>query len=179
MLWIIVSIVGGLVGLVIVMALIGLTLPREHVAARAAQLDRVAIEKAWSALVDVDGQIAWRRGLRRVEHVDDRRFREHTSQGKILYEVADEQAPRLRVTRIADDRLPFGGRWIYELSENRSGTRLTITEDGFVKNPVFRFLSKTVFSQAATIERFLIDLGAHLGTPVTVEPASPSPLARR
>ena len=42
------------------------------------------------------------------------------------------------------------------------GTRLTITEDGFVKNPVFRLLSKTVFSPTASLERFLADLGAHL-----------------
>lgn len=45
---------------------------------------------------------------------------------------------------------------------------MTITEDGFVKNPIFRLLSKTVFSQSSTIERFLADLGAYLSVPVTI-----------
>jgi hypothetical protein len=39
---------------------------------------------------------------------------------------------------------------------------LMITEEGFIKNPIFRFMSKTVFSTTKTLERFLADLGAHL-----------------
>ena len=76
--------------------------------------------------------------------------------------------------RIADPKLPFGGRWIYELAPSEGATRLTITEDGFITNPVFRFLSRTVFSTASTLEKFLVDLGAHLGVPVTVDRAPPS-----
>jgi len=71
--------------------------------------------------------------------------------------------------------LSFGGRWIYELAPDGAGTRLTITEDGFIKNPVFRLLSRTVFSTASTLERFLADLGAHLGVEAMVEVAPPSP----
>ncbi|HEU0029835.1 MAG TPA: SRPBCC family protein [Kofleriaceae bacterium] len=178
MIWIL-YIAGALVGLVVVIALIGLALPRDHVASRTARFERIAIGTVWAALTDLDRQPTWRRGLRSIERVGDARFREHTSQGTILFEVTENVAPSLRITRIADDTLPFGGRWIYELAEDRSGTRLTITEDGFVKNPVFRFLSKTVFSQTATIERFLADLAAHLGTTVTVKPAEPSRYAAR
>jgi len=57
-------------------------------------------------------------------------------------------------------------------------TTLTITEDGFVTNPIFRFLSRTVFSTASTLEKFLVDLGAHLGVPVEVQSAPPSGRAR-
>jgi hypothetical protein len=173
MLWIVLYIVCGLVGLVILMAVIGAFLPRDHIAARRVDLAKPP-EDVWRSLVDLDGQIAWRRGLARIEHLDDKRFREHTSQGTITYEVVEERANERRITRIADDKLPFGGRWIYELAPYSGGTRLTITEDGFIKNPVFRFLSKTVFSTTATIEKFLQDLGKHLGTPVVVEPADPA-----
>ena len=173
MLWIALYIVSGLVGLIILMALIGAFLPRDHIAAR-----RTVIEKSpddvWRSLVDLDGQTSWRRGLKRIEHLDDKRFREHTSQGTITYEIVEERARERRITRIADDKLPFGGRWIYELAPSNGGTRLTITEDGFIKNPVFRFLSKTVFSTTSTIEKFMQDLGKHLGTPVVVEPADPA-----
>jgi hypothetical protein len=173
MLWIVLYITGGLVGLISLMAVIGLALPRDHIAARRTKLAK-APPDVWRVLVDLDAQTAWRRGLKRVEHLDPKRFREHTSQGTITYEVVEDKPHERRITRIADDKLPFGGRWIYELQPDNGGTRLTITEDGFIKNPVFRFLSKTVFSTTSTIEKFLHDLGTHLGSPAVVEPAEPS-----
>lgn len=163
----------GLVGLVSVMALIGLALPRAHVAARQVTLAKSPGE-VWRALTELDAYPTWRRGLKKIEHVDPTRFRELGSQGPILYEVIEDRPHELRITRIADDKLPFGGRWIYELAPVEAGTRLTITEDGFIKNPVFRFLAKTVFSMGATIEKFLTDLGAHLGVAAAIEPAPPS-----
>jgi hypothetical protein len=72
--------------------------------------------------------------------------------------VTERQPPRRLVTRIADQSLPFGGTWTYELTPAGSGTRLTITEHGTVFNPVFRFMSRFVFGHAATIERFLKDI---------------------
>lgn len=175
MIWI-AYIAGGLVGLVLVMALIGLAIPREHVAARSATLAR-SPDDVWRALTDLDAQPSWRRGLRKLERLSPTTFREVSGDGAIAYEIVEERPHELRITRIADDRLPFGGRWIYELAADGAGTRLTITEDGFIKNPVFRFMAKTVYSTASTIERFLADLGAHFGTPVQVAPAEPSRLA--
>src|SRR5689334_1632248 len=160
---IVLYVVAALVGLVVGMALIGLALPRGHVVSRTATLARPR-EAVWRALTDLDAQPGWRRGLAKLERLGGTQFREHTSHGAILYEVVEERAPERRVTRIADDTLPFGGRWIYELEPAGEGTKLTITEDGFVKNPVLRFLSKTVFSTTATIEKFLKDLEAHLDT---------------
>lgn len=170
--------------MVLMMAVVGLRMPAEHVAARRAKLARPA-DRVWGALVDLDRQASWRKGLRNVEHLDARDgkrcFRELTSQGVITYVIDEERAPTakqpgLRITRIADDRLPFGGRWIYELAPD--GT-LTITEDGIVKNPVFRFLSRTVFSQSATLEQFLRDLAFHIGSDAAPEPAEPSALVSR
>lgn len=169
--WIL-SIAGGLVGLIVLLALIGLVLPRGHVSSRRAHLARPR-EDVWRAIDDVERYPTWRKGVTAVAR-DGRAFTETSSHGKIRYEVVEAQAPGLRITRIADPKLPFGGRWIYELAEDRGGTRLTITEDGFITNPVFRTLSRTVFSTTATLERFLTDLGVHLGAPATVEPAEPS-----
>ena len=165
-------IVGGLVGLVVLLALIGLVLPRGHVAARRAVIQRPAAE-VWRAITDVEAYPKWRKGVTAVAR-NGREFTETSSHGAIRYELAEEQAPALRITRIADPKLPFGGRWIYELTEDRGNTRLTITEDGFITNPIFRTLSRTVFSTTSTLERFLTDLSAHLGAPATVEPATPS-----
>lgn len=171
----------GLVGLVLLMALIGLALPRAHVAARAAVLAKPPAD-VWAALTDLDAQPRWRKGLEKLERLDGARFRETTTQGAIIFEIVEERPHELRITRIADDKLPFGGRWIYELApagtvDGAGGTRLAITEDGFIKNPVFRFLARTVFSTSATMEAFLRDLAAHLGVPVQIAPAAPSRLA--
>jgi hypothetical protein len=183
MIWLL-YILSALAVLVVIMAVVGMRMPAEHLAARRAKLAKPA-DRVWTALTDLDNQPQWRKGLRKVERLDARdgkpAFRELTSQGVITYVIDDERPPAgtasgLRVTRIADDRLPFGGRWIYELAPD--GT-LTITEDGFVKNPVFRFLSKTVFSQSATLEQFLRELAFHIGSDAQPEPADPSALAKR
>ena len=177
-------IVGGLVGLVAMLALIGMFLPRGHVAARTARLARPP-DEVWRALTDLDAAPGWRSDLKRLERLPDRdgkpAFREHTRQGAITYVIDEETAPPTgrRIGRIDDDGLPYGGRWIYELVSDGDATRLTITEDGFIKNPVFRVLSRTVFSTTATVERYLRDLGAHLGVDGTPAVAEPSALTRR
>jgi uncharacterized protein YndB with AHSA1/START domain len=176
MIWI-AYLAGGLVGLVLLVALVGLALPRGHTATRSAVIaaPRAAV---WAALVDVDAYPRWRRKLPRVERRGATRFVEHGKDGAIAYEVVEERAPERRVTRIADDKLPFGGTWTYELAPEGDGTRLTITEDGFVKNPVFRFLARTVFSTAATLEHVLVDLAAHVGAGAGAGATSPRSSSR-
>ncbi len=150
MIWIL-YIVGGLIGLLVVMALIGLTLRRDHLAARTAVFPRPPAE-----LYALIREPTWRKDKDQLPF------------------VVDEDTPPTRyITRISDDKLPFGGRWIYVLTPDGAGTRLTITEDGFVKNPLFRFLSRTVFSLTSTMDHYLRDLGNHLGADITPAPADP------
>jgi hypothetical protein len=165
MIWIVYILV-GLVGLVAAMALIGALLPRDHTAMRSATFAR-SPDDVWRALTDLDAQPRWRSGVARIETLSPTSFREHGRNGAIAYAIDEDRAPSSgaaarRVTRIADDKLPYGGRWIFELVADGAGSRLTITEEGFIKNPIFRFMSKTVFSTTKTLERFLADLGAHL-----------------
>ncbi len=154
--WIALYVVGGLLGLVALLNLVGLALPREHVAARRAQLAKPP-EHVWDAMVALSDEIAAREKMPIDVELDDR--------------------PRARITRIIDDKLPFGGRWYYELEPVDGGTRLTITEAGFVKLPMFRIF--TTLAPNATKAKFLRELGAKLDVPATVEPAEPSARARR
>jgi hypothetical protein len=82
------------------------------------------------------------------------RFREVGSQGAITYRVEAMEPPSRLVTRIADPSLPFGGTWTFEIRRQGSDTELTITEDGEVYNPIFRFMSKVIVSPTATIEKY-------------------------
>jgi hypothetical protein len=98
-------------------------------------------------------------------------FRDDADYGKVTFEVEEQTAPTRLVTRIADDTLPFGGRWIYELAPEGDGTRVTVTEEGTVKGALFRFMSRFVFGHHATIDAYLKALGTKLGE--NVAPRSP------
>jgi hypothetical protein len=98
-------------------------------------------------------------------------FREQRGGDAVTYRVELLEPPRRMVVRIADTGLPYGGTWTYDLAPNGSGTQLTITEAGEVYNPLFRFMSRFVFSQTASIDTYLRALGAKLGEPIEPEPA--------
>jgi hypothetical protein len=159
------AVVVVLVGLVVIMAVIGWLLPVGHRASRQATFPAPP-EAVYATITGVQQYPAWRSKLKSVEMVsrpDKLSWREIGSDGTILF-VMDEAVPARRVvTRIADDKLPFGGSWTFELTPAPAGTALRITEDGTVTNPIFRFMSRFVFGHAATITRYLEDLGRKLG----------------
>ena len=166
--WILIAllVVGGLAVLVGVIAAIGAMLPRGHVATRSASY-RQTPEAVFRTISDFAGAAAWRRDLERVELLESAtglpRFREHGRHGAITMEVLASEPARRLVVRIADASLPFGGRWIYELEPSAEGTRLTITEEGEVYNPIFRFMARYVFGHTATLEEYLRALGSEFG----------------
>ena len=158
-------IAGAIIALIGVVAAIGSALPVEHHAAREAVYP-VSRDSLYALITDVERFPAWRSGLARVERRPGaggtERWLEAGGDGEILFEVAESVPGRKRVTRIADPGLPFGGTWTFELEDAPPGTRLRITEDGEVYNPIFRFMSRYVFGHARGIERFHADLGTWL-----------------
>jgi uncharacterized protein YndB with AHSA1/START domain len=166
---------GVLVLLVAVVALIGMTLPQDHVAARTVRV-RQTPEQVFAIISDVENVPTWRADIRRVEILpfDNGRmmFREHGSDA-VTYRVEASEPPRRRVVRIADTNLPYGGTWTYDVTpsagEAATLTQITITERGEVYNPIFRFMSRFVFSHHATIDAYLTALGKKLGESVTPE----------
>ena len=163
--------IGCLVALILIVVGIGYSLPVRHRASRAARY-ATSPSSIFTTIADVDHYPGWRSDVTRVELVPNdsgpMRFREIGRNGAILYEVERREPDRLLVTRIADPTLPFGGAWTYELTPSPDGTLLRITEDGEVRNPVFRFVSRFVLGQTATIDRYLTDLGRHFGATPTI-----------
>ena len=163
MLRILILILGVLVALVLLLIAIGFALPIGHVATRETRLGAPP-ERVFSVLRDVEKFPAWRSDVKSVEVLATApalRWRER-GDNDIAFDMETLEPPRRMVTRIADRTLPFGGSWTYELSPQDGGTRLVITENGEVYNPLFRFMSRFVFGHAATIERYLDDLGRYL-----------------
>ena len=167
--WILLTL-GVLVAIVAVIAIVGLLLPRDHAASTTTTI-KAPPDSVWEALTDVREYPRWRPGLRSVDVLSTEgalRWREVGSDGAITYERTEEQRPRRLVSRIADETLPFGGSWTYDLTPGAEGTRLTITERGYVTNPLFRFMARFVFGHHRTQEDFLRGLGRRFGHDVTI-----------
>jgi len=153
-------ILGPIVGIILLIVVIGWSLPVDHHVSREASF-HVPSESLFAVISSPADFPRWKTGVKRVELLPDElghaRFREVSSNGAILYEI-DRAIPNTQwVTRIADKSLPFGGTWTYDLTPNRDGTTLRITEDGEVYNPVFRFVSRYVMGQTATMDQYLAD----------------------
>jgi hypothetical protein len=77
-------------------------------------------------------------------------------------EVTELDPPRRMVTRIADEGLPFGGTWTYELELAAGWTCVTLTEDGEIYNPFFRFVARFILGYDATMRTYLDGLEARM-----------------
>ena len=154
---------GVIVALIVMVIVVGSLLPRDHVASVSARIaaDR---ETVWRTITDPGAFPTWREDVRKIELLpatpSGPSWREHSKNGAITMVVDASEPGRMLVTRIADEKLPFGGRWEYRLDDDRPGfTRLTITEHGSVYNPVFRFVSRFIMGHTATMDAYLRALG--------------------
>jgi len=155
-----------LAGILILVALIGWLLPKQHTVTREARFHQPP-EAIWKAITEVDAMPSWRAGLKSVKHLPDQNglpcWEETTDSGALPFATVVSQPPMKLVVRIADPKLPFGGTWTYEISSVASGSVLRIREDGEIYNPIFRFLSRFVFGYSGTIDTYLKSLAKKFG----------------
>jgi len=142
---------------------------REHRASGTARYSKPPAE-IFAMISNFSASTEWRTGLSKVELLPPQNgkpvVRETLSMGPITMVVEEVNSPSRMVTRIADDELPFGGTWTFEVEPDGSGSKLRITEDGFVKPAAFRFMAKFIFGYHATLEQYLKDLGKKFGEEV-------------
>jgi uncharacterized protein YndB with AHSA1/START domain len=154
-------VIGVTIAVILALAVfVGSRLPRSHRASREQTL-ATSPETIWTAITDVDAFPSWR-DIRKVQRLPDRDGRpvwvEEGRSGRITLAVERMDAPRLLVSRIADRDLPFGGTWTYELTPVPGGTRLKITEDGEIYNPLFRLMARFIFGYEGTIASYMAAL---------------------
>jgi uncharacterized protein YndB with AHSA1/START domain len=159
-------IAGGLVAGVVLVTVIGAMLPKGHTASRTARLAQPPAE-VFRIITTPDAFPVWRGDVKKIERLPDRDGRpawvEIGRNGRIPLETVEAEPPRRLVLRIADPDLPFGGTWTYELSPAGTGTALTITEDGEIYNPIFRFMARFVFGYEHTLASYLDALEKKVG----------------
>jgi len=161
--WIIV-IVAGLALVVLLVVVIGALLPKAHSVSRTV---RIALppDALYTVLAGVGQYQSWRPDVKTLQRLPDRDgmpvWIEETGGMKIPMRFERMERPSLLVARIDTDELPFTGSWTYRIVPAGSGAAdLSVTEDGEVRNPVFRLMSRFVFGQYATMDAFLKNLQA-------------------
>jgi carbon monoxide dehydrogenase subunit G len=158
-----------LLGIVAAAAVIGTLLPREHRAVRSAEFhqDQGAI---WKALTDFPALGRWMPGVQGVRPAGAAeglpRWTLATAEGDLTIEVVESAEPERLVTRVIDTGQPFGGTWTYDIAAVEGATRVTITEDGWIRNPLYRFFARYVLGTARTMDDALRGLGNHFGETV-------------
>src|SRR6266568_2146875 len=162
--------VAGVVVLVVAVVVIGSLLPKRHVVSRSASY-RAAPESLYSL---VTGPQNWRPDVLRSEAVPGGNgrelMRETTRDGETInYELLDAVPPRSLKRRIATDNLPYSGTWTYSLEPHGEITIVRITEEGEVRNPVFRFMSRFVLGHPRTLDAYLRALGKATGQEVEIK----------
>ena len=122
--------IAGLVALIATMTLIGSFLPRSHTASRTLRLRRSPPE-VWPVVTQM------------------------ASGSSVEVDVVESSPPHRLVTRVKPTERHFGGTWTIAIASVADGSTLTITEDGWVANPIFRFISRLVIGHHATMDRLL------------------------
>jgi hypothetical protein len=159
--WVIIILV-VIVAVIAIVYLIGYFMPVKHVASAERIFSKSTPGHIWRSITTFNEYPLWRSGLKNVEVVDDKNWKE-TSGGDTIHFYGESIEPEKHfVTRIMNKDLPYGGSWTYEIREGQNGTTLTITEYGEVYNPIFRFMSKYIFGHDGTIKKYLNDLEKHL-----------------
>ncbi|BDA79675.1 polyketide cyclase [Leptospira kobayashii] len=143
-----------LFALVFVIYLVGRSLPADHTVS----LSRVfssSSEIIYEKIKNFKDYPLWRPNLKLIQPVSATSWKETDSHKNIMtYSFIRDEKNRLIESKIMDEDKPFGGSWTFELKTVPGGTELTITENGKVFSPIFRFVSKYIFGHTSTIEAY-------------------------
>ena len=156
--WVLIG-TGVFVVLIVIVVAIGMALPVKHTVSRSASF-AVPPESLWRAITTIPELPTWRKNLQKVEVLPDRNghpvWRETDNDGSaITFEMIEAVPPKMLVTRIADTDLAFGGSWTYEINPSGTGSEITITENGEVYNPIFKFVSRFIIGHYGSIDDYL------------------------
>jgi hypothetical protein len=130
--------VAALAALAAIVALVGTQLPRDHVASRTLRVRRTP-EEIWPVVTRLMAASA------------------------VPADIIEHDPPRRLVSRVKETEKMFGGTWTVVSAPIREGSTLTITENGWVANPIFRFVSRFVVGHHGTMDGILKGVAKELG----------------
>jgi hypothetical protein len=122
-------------------------------------------EKVFSLITDVAHGSDWRPAVKSVTVLQKDNNRdhwvEHLSHGQFMTFLATRTEPPFRRDVLLDEpKASYGGTWTYELVPGPSPntTTLKITETGFIRPPVYRFIMTHVFGMTHNLDEYMKDI---------------------
>ena len=145
---------------------IGLMLPVAHVAESRITVAQ-PIDTVWRVVRDLASYQTWwshSEGMEPAPGEGETWVQVDAHGDRIPLAVVLVHPPTRLITRIIDEGLPFGGTWTYSLAATgESETTVTLTEDGRVYSPIFRFVGWVIIGHHGTMDSYLTDLARHFG----------------
>jgi hypothetical protein len=124
-------------------------------------------EKVFALITDVASAPHWRPAVKSVtvlkKDQDRDHWVEHLAHGQFMIFLATRTEPPFRRDVILDEpKASYGGAWTYQLSPGPSPdtTTLTITEKGFIRPALYRFVMARVVGMTHNLDAYLKDLQA-------------------
>ncbi len=169
MMRIVLIVLGVLVGLVALTAAIGTALPRRHIAVSEIVLP-IEPDTVWkvvrnpAALVGTWPELT---SAVRVDEASGREVWEEEVDGFTMRYLITVPVPWLMTAKILEQSgAAFGGHWDYRVIPESQGTRIRVTEAGWVGNPLFRVMMR-IMGTHRSLDGYLTALGRHFGQDVT------------
>jgi uncharacterized protein YndB with AHSA1/START domain len=158
---------GGLLLAGGVMYFVGANLPERHtqIASLTVRANRVTV---WKVITDYEKMPEWWPDIKAVRfetrpNGEIWTWNRDSHGEEIAFRTLGQREPEQLIREIVGENLPFGGTWTFDLSDVSDGhTRIMITEEGFVKPPVFRVIAKYFIGYDKTMNSFFTNLEKRL-----------------
>ena len=124
-------------------------------------------DKVFSLITDVKKGHEWRPAVKSVTVLDPDHGRdhwvEHLDHGQFMTFIATQTVPPVRRdVQLDEPKASYGGTWTYELAPGPtpSSTNLRITETGFIRPPVYRFVMAHIMGPTHNLDQYMKDIQA-------------------
>jgi Polyketide cyclase / dehydrase and lipid transport len=152
----------------------GSILPVQHSASVSGVVDAPPA-KVFALITDIAAAPTWRHEVQSVQVLPLDNGRDHwienLGHGQTMNFLAVGTEPvsaagvGRREVRLDDPGASYGGTWTYEISPGPTAnqTSLRITEAGFIKPPMYRFVMVHIFGMTRNLDQYMSDLKAATG----------------
>jgi hypothetical protein len=159
----------GIIVLVLVLAVAGVyadgaRLPYNH-SVTVTGVVAAPQDKVFAMITNVTKGTNWRPAVKSVTLLQPDQGRdhwvEHLDYGEYMTFLATRTEPPIRRDVLMDEpKKPYGGTWTYELSPGPepATTTLRITETGFIKPPLYRFIMIHVIGPTHNLDQYMKDI---------------------
>lgn len=127
-------------------------------------------DRVFAIITSVTKGSDWRPAVKSVTLLEPDQGRdhwvEHLDYGQYMTFLATRtEAPMRRDVLLDEPRASYGGTWTYELSPGPtpSTTTLRITETGFIKPPLYRFMMAHILGPTSNLDQYMKDIKAAAG----------------